>query len=481
MVLEFSYSVMDIVIIAIAMVAAFVLGSKFLKSTEISMALAGVVAIIISWLHGWTVEPIRVIVEGLFTNMDLAMTFIFATLFINIYASSGALNAITRGLVGSIKSKWLLMAAMAILMLVPGAITGAGSVSVFVMGALVYSIVRFMGVSEKKATAFVFVFAVLSAACPPINMWTMLMTAQANMPYVGFELLLLIPIVIVMIFSIIYFGWGAKRAPKEEILATIPEVDKKMTGIGGVIRILLPIAALIVMFVLTLVIPFDFPVLGLPLMFVICAIIAVIVNPVKVGLKGYWKVICDTFEQVFPLVATVLSVGIMQNAMAASGVKGLIGTAFVLLPFIWIYVTVLIIAPFAQGCMSYGSAIVIGTPLIFMFNTAGMNVTVVCAAMSLIFPIGASFAWGAQSVWGQRPRRPLHRQPPHFSPGGPGSSRPTIPLNTPVGAAASHPLFRISFFHNSKRRSPWTLYPPPLHPSGASAPSGQKPLQNWIS
>lgn len=38
--------------------------------------------------------------------------------------------------------------------------------------------------------------------------------------------------------------------------------------------------------------------------------------------------------------------------------------------------------------MSYGSAIVIGTPLIFMFNTAGFNTTVCCAAMSLIFPIG---------------------------------------------------------------------------------------------
>lgn len=386
--MEFSYSVMDIVIIAIAMVAAFVLGSKFLKSTEISMALAGVVAIIISWIHGWTTEPIKVMVEGLFTNMDLAMTFIFATLFINVYATSGAMNSITRGIISTFKSKWLVLAAMAVLMLIPGAITGAGSVSVFVLGALVYSIVRFMGVSEKKATGFVFVFAILSAACPPINMWTMLMTAQANMPYVGFEALLLIPIVIVTIFSIIYFGWGAKRASKEEILATIPEVDKKMTGVGGAIRIILPLAALILMFVLTLVIPFDFPVLGLPLMFVICTIVAVIVNPVKVGLKGYWKVMCDTFEQVFPLVATVLSVGIMQNAMAASGVKGLIGTAFVLLPFAWMYALILIVAPFSQGCMSYGSAIVIGTPLIFMFNTAGFNTTVCCAAMSLIFPIG---------------------------------------------------------------------------------------------
>lgn len=383
-----TYTVMDIVIIAVAMVAAFVIGSKLLKSTEISMALAGVVAVIFSTAHGWTTEPVRIIVEGLFTNMDLAMTFIFATLFINVYSTSGAMTAMTRSMVTHVQNKWLLMACMAILMLIPGAITGAGSVSVFVLGSLVYSIIRFMGVSEKKATAFVFVFAIMSAACPPINLWTMLMTAQANMPYVGFELLLLIPIVIAGIFTIIYLGWGSKRAPKEEILATLPEVNPKMNGFGGMIRILLPLAVLVVMFVLTLVIPFDMPVLGLPLMFVICTVVALFCNPNKMTVKDYWKVLNDTMEQVFPLVATVLSVGILQNAMAASGVKGLIGTAFVMLPFIWMYILILIVAPFAQGCMSYGSAIVIGTPLIFMFNTAGMNTTVVCAAMSLMFPIG---------------------------------------------------------------------------------------------
>ena len=383
-----TYTVLDIVIIFVAMIAAFVIGSKLLKSTEISMALAGVVAVIFSTAHGWTTEPVKVIVEGLFTNLDLAMTFIFATLFVNIYSMSGSMTAITRSLVSHVTNKWLLMACMAVLMLIPGAITGAGSVSVFVLGAMVYSIIRFMGVSEKKATAFVFVFAIMSAACPPINLWTMLMTAQANMPYVGFELLLLIPIVIAGAFAIIYFGWGAKRASKEEILASLPEVSKKMGGFGGLIRILLPMLALVLMFVLTLVIPFQMPVLGLPLMFVICTVVAMLCNPNKASLKDYAKVVNSTMEQVFPLVATVLSVGIMQNAMAASGVKGLIGTAFVLLPFIWIYILILVVAPFAQGCMSYGSAIVIGTPLIFMFNTAGMNTTVVCAAMSLIFPIG---------------------------------------------------------------------------------------------
>ncbi len=386
--MTWTYTTWDIVIIFVAMIAAFVIGSKLLKSTEISMALAGVVATLFTWAHGWTSEPARIIVEGLFTNMDLAMTFIMATLFINIYSSSGAMTAITRTTISKVNNKWLVMAIMAVLMLIPGAITGAGSVSVFVLGAMVYSIIRFMGVSERKATAFVFVFAILSAACPPINLWTMLMTAQANMPYVGFELLLLIPIVITGIFTIIFLGWGAKRAPKEDILKTLPEVNGKMRGFGGLIRILVPLLALVLMFVLTLVIPFQMPVLGLPLMFLICAVISIICNPNKLGIKDYWKIVSSTMEQVFPLVATVLSVGILQNAMAASGVKGLIGTAFVLLPFAWMYALILIVGPFAQGCMSYGSAIVIGTPLIFMFNTAGMNTTVVCAAMSLIFPIG---------------------------------------------------------------------------------------------
>lgn len=383
-----NYSVMDIVIILIAMIVAFVVCSKLLKSTEISMAIAGVVAVIFTAAHGWTNEPVKIIVEGLFTNLDLAMTFFFATLFINIYSSSGAMNAVTRSVVTHVNNKWLLLALMAVLMIIPGAISGAGSVSVFVLGGIVYSIVRFMGLSEKKASAFVFVFAIMGAAAPPVNLWTMLMTAQANMPYIGFELLLIIPIVIAGAFTIIYLGWGSKRTPKEEILATMPEVEAKLQGGSGLVRILLPLVALIVMFVLTLVIPFSFPVLGLPLMFVICAVIAIICNPKKMSVKDYYKILTDTMDQAFSLIATVLSIGIMQNAMAASGVKGLIGTAFVLLPFIWIYILILIVGPFSQGAMSYGSAIVIGTPLIFMFNTAGMNTTVVVAAMSLMFPIG---------------------------------------------------------------------------------------------
>ncbi len=58
------------------------------------------------------------------------------------------------------------------------------------------------------------------------------------------------------------------------------------------------------------------------------------------------------------------------------------------LPVTFIYVTALFVLPMAQGSLSYGSAIILGTPLIFLFNSVGFNVTIVAAALSLMFPLG---------------------------------------------------------------------------------------------
>jgi CitMHS family citrate-Mg2+:H+ or citrate-Ca2+:H+ symporter len=283
-----------------------------------------------------------------------------------------------------VNNKWVLLVFMAVFMLVPGALTGAGSVSIFVVGGLVATVVRYMGLSERKTVAFVFIFAILSAAAPPINLWTMLMTAQANMPYVGFTKLLLIPILIVGAFSIIYLGFGSKRESKEKILAELPEAAANM----GWFRILAPLVILAALIILSLYLPFSTPVLGLPLIFVLATICAIACNPKKTTIKEYYGVVAKTMEQVFPLLATVISVGVLVNVMAATGVRGLLGITFVTLPTIFIYLTVLFFCPFAQGSLSYGSAIIFGTPLIFMFNAAGMDTTVVAAALSLIFPIG---------------------------------------------------------------------------------------------
>ncbi|MDD4012442.1 MAG: hypothetical protein PHI83_09875, partial [Sphaerochaetaceae bacterium] len=312
------------------------------------------------------------------------MLFIAASIFVNIFSYSGAIANLTRSLVQKVNNKWIVMSIMGILMLIPGALTGAGSVSIFVMGPLVDTVLKYLGISKKKRTVFIFFFAIMSAAAPPINLWTMLMTAQANMPYIGFTWLLLVPILIAGAITIVFIGWGAKPQNKEEILNELPAKTEGLTWW----RIVLPVLTIVGLFVVALYDPWGLPVLGLPLMFVIAAIVALLCNPRKTTAKQYLGIVDSTMEQVFPLVANVLSIGVLQSAMAATGVRGLIGSTFVGLPLVLIYCLILIIGPVCQGSFNYGCSVVLGGPLIFMFNTLGMDVTVICAALSLIFPIG---------------------------------------------------------------------------------------------
>jgi CitMHS family citrate-Mg2+:H+ or citrate-Ca2+:H+ symporter len=99
-------------------------------------------------------------------------------------------------------------------------------------------------------------------------------------------------------------------------------------------------------------------------------------------------VLNETVEQVFPLVATMVSVGVLVNILAATGVRGLIAISFVALPLAGILATSLLVCPLAQGSLGFGSAVILGTPLIFVFNAVGANVTVVAAAFSLLFALG---------------------------------------------------------------------------------------------
>ncbi len=114
-------------IVLAAMVVSFALSSWKLKSPEISMVITAIVGALVAGLG----LPVRILVEGLFTNFDLAILFVCASVFINIYSYSGSINIVTRKLVQRVDNKWVLLICMAVFMLIPGALTGAGSVSVW--------------------------------------------------------------------------------------------------------------------------------------------------------------------------------------------------------------------------------------------------------------------------------------------------------------------------------------------------------------
>ena len=241
-----------------------------------------------------------------------------------------------------------------------------------------------MGIRETRIVAFIYVTSMLAAVAPPINLWVMLMCAQANMPYVGFDVPLLAPIAVITVFTVFYLLRGGEPKPKDEVLASLPVPPEGMTAF----RIATPLVVLILLLVLSKYAAFYIPILGIPLIFIISTAVAMLLSPRKLGLSGWYGVLSETSEQVFPLLATVISVGVLVNIMAATGVRGLIAITFVTLPVRLIYAFAPFVLPFAQGALSYSSGIILGTPLIFLFNSIGVNVTIVATALSLIFPLG---------------------------------------------------------------------------------------------
>ena len=364
-----------------AMVVTFAVSSWRLRSPELSMAITAVVGALVAGLG----FPAHLFVEGTFTFLDLAFIFITACVFMNAYSEVGAMNALVRALVVRLhRRKWLLLLVLACLMLVPGALTGAGVVSVLVVGGLVAAVLRLMGLAEDRVAAFVFMLGILSAVAPPINVWAMLMAAGANMPYVGFDLVLLVPVLIVTVITVVYLGWGAAPQSKDAILAALPPLHPGMTWW----RAAVPLAILAVLSVASKYAAFSIPTLGFPLIFLVCALATLAIDPVRRPPARWLEVVNTTIEQVFPLVATMVSVGVLVNVLAATGVRGLIAISFVALPILGIYATSLLVCPLAQGSLGFGSAVILGTPLIFVFNAVGANVTVVAAAFSMLFALG---------------------------------------------------------------------------------------------
>nr|HPK87714.1 C4-dicarboxylate ABC transporter [Atribacterota bacterium] len=175
----FLHAGMILVVIAIA----FTIARLFKLSIELSMfvaALAGGLA------HGAGI-PIRHIVEGAFTYYDVCLIFITATFFMNLLKEAGGVTYIIRSIVTTFhQQRFICLFLLTLVLLIPGALTGSGAVTVLVAGTLVGTVLVYMGISETRVAAIIFLCAAMSAAAPPINLWAMMTAAGSNMPYVGF-------------------------------------------------------------------------------------------------------------------------------------------------------------------------------------------------------------------------------------------------------------------------------------------------------
>jgi len=360
------------------MVVVYVLAKVVKLSTELSMFAAAIAGA----LAGGYWIPVRHIAEGAATYLDINLIFITATLFMNILKESGGIAFVVRRILKRFhKRRALLLILLTVLLLIPGALTGAGSVTVLITGGMVAIVLYYMGISKIKTAAIVFIIAGISAAAPPVSLWAMMTAAGVNMPYIGFFYPLLVPCVIAALLTIFILGWKGSDTNIEKAFEELPVPPEKMNWL----RIIIPFVIFLGLISLGRWLPHSTPVIGLPLMFICAAVMSFVLSPVKLNFVTISR---ETVEQLLPLIGTLTCAGILVQIMTLTGVRGLLAVTSVTLPVTVVFASLFFLLPVSEAVLMWGAAPVIGVPLVLLFNTIGLNPIVALAGMSLIWPLG---------------------------------------------------------------------------------------------
>jgi len=378
--------ILQIGLILIVMVIAYTISTLKKFSVEISMLSAAVAG----GLAGafFSAPPLgelaRHLVEGSFVYLDVILVFSTATIFITIISESGGVNYVVRGTIKYFYN-WRVVALILLMFitLIPGALTGAGSVSLLVVGAPIALALEYLGIQKKKAAAILFIVAGLSAAAPPVNIWAMIVSAGTAIPYVGFELPLGIPVILLGTFTVLFLGWKKEETidSSEASLKSMLEVPENMRWW----RVFLPFLVFFGLVAASRIWPFTLPILGLPLEFTLAALTAWLVSPKKINILVLSR---KTIKRLLPLLATIVIVGMLQQIMTATGVRGLLSFCVISIPLILLYISLAVIIPVSEGVLTYGAAAIFGIPLIWYFDSIGLHATVAIAGLSLLWPLG---------------------------------------------------------------------------------------------
>lgn len=371
----------------LAILAVMIAAYAAAKAAKLSVELGIFAAAVAGGLAGAVVKTPalgdlgRHLVEGSMTYLDVVLVFFTATLFMTIVNESGGVDYVVRATMRAFgRRRVLALLVLMVIVLVPGALTGAGSVSLLVVGAPVALALGRLGVPKKRVAAILFIVAGLSAAAPPVNIWAMVLCAGTAIPYVGFEFTLGIPVLLLGAFSVLVLGLKKDPAAAASVEADLPAA-RGMTWW----RVLIPFLVFFGLLAVSRIWPFATPIFGLSLEFAASAVAAILLSPKRIA---FLRLARETSQRLLPLLATMVVVGMLQQIMTATGVRGLLSFAVISTPLVLLFVLLPVIIPFSEGILTYGGAAIIGIPLIWFLDSIGYHATVVIAGLSLLWPLG---------------------------------------------------------------------------------------------
>jgi len=364
-------------IIFIAMVGVFILGCFLLKlPVSISMVAAAVTGTLVSG-NG---IPIRHLVEGTFGYLDTILVIAAAMIFMKVIQESGALDALSALIIEKFHKKpAILLIFLMFIVMFPGMITGSSTAAVLSAGSIVAPVLIMMGIPLVETAAIIALGGMMGMIAPPVNVPAMIIGGGIDMPYVGFEIPLLLLTVPIAIFSVIFLGYKyAKNLNYEELKAKLDTEIRNKYGF----KIYLPIIVVLLLMVLGKAVPNTIPNLGMPLIFLIGSIVGLFtgkgMNPLKVSKEAV--------NSALPVLGILMGVGMFIQVVTLTGVRGFIVVNCLSLPAVLLYLGIAVTIPLFGAVSSFGSASVLGVP--FLLALLSKNQIITGSALSLIASLG---------------------------------------------------------------------------------------------
>ncbi len=361
----------------VVMVGIFAISSfKFKLPVGIAMAISAVSGCLIA---GFGI-PIRHLVEGGLNYLNTILVIATAMIFMKVVQYNGMMDTITRWLIEKFYSKpALLIIGLSFIVVFPGMITGSATAAVLTGGVLISPVLIYMGLPKEITAAVVSMAAVFGEAAPPVNVNALIIGGGIDLPYIGFTLPLLFITIPLIIFSSLFLGRKYLRVFNfEKMKDSLPTSYLSDYGI----RLFLPIIILFVLMLRETFFPKLFPTLGIPIYFLIAALVGIFS-----GKKfDFLKISQEAIKDALPVLGILVGVGMFIQVMTLTGVRGYIVINCLSLPSYLLFLGIAISIPLFGAVSAYGSASVLGVP--FALALLESNPIITVAALSQLSALG---------------------------------------------------------------------------------------------
>jgi len=358
------------------MVGVFFIGCFLFKlPVSVSMVAAAITGTLIAGRG----IPIRHLVEGTFGYLDTILVIATAMIFMKVIQEIGTLNALSGAIIEKFhKQPAILLMLLMLIAMFPGMITGSSTASVLTAGSIVAPILITMGIPVVDSAAIIAMAGLFGMIAPPVNIPAMIIGGGIDMPYVGFEIPLLLLTIPVAIFTVLFLGLKhVKNLDYEKIKDKIDLSIAKQYGF----RIYAPVILVLILMVLSKTMPSIFN-LGMPVIFLSGAFAGIFCGK-KINVLLTAK---DAINSALPVLGILMGVGMFIQVMTLTGVRGFIVVNSLSLPTTLLYLGIAVTVPLFGAVSSFGAASVLGVP--FLLALLGKDQILTASAISFIASLG---------------------------------------------------------------------------------------------